>query len=422
MSMRIAYLTSDFGVPVLGSKGASVHVRRMVSALAERGHELLVLTPNRGAGADETLPAELEEIQLDAAAAVLHGAIGEEELARGNRLAKDLRNVLFSLVLESRASARLAAFAPDFLYERYTLFNTAGVELARRLDVPLVLEVNAPLVEEQREQRGLALPRAAEEAQRWIFANADELVVVSRWLEEYAVAHGAARERVTVLPNAADPELFHPRTGPSALRARLGWEACTVLGFVGAMKPWHGVDTLVTALSELEAPRSGFRLLLIGEGPELAATRARVQALGLEGCVHSTGSVPHHEIPELLAAVDIAVAPYAAGAPDYFSPVKLFEYMAMALPVVCARIGQTREIIEHGRTGWLYDADRPGALAQTLRELARDPAARRSAGEAGRARVLAHHTWQRNAEVVERLARRAAARRGALGARGRSAP
>src|SRR5262245_17025575 len=86
-TMRIAYLTSDFGVPVLGSKGASVHVRRLVSALAERGHELLVLTPNRGAGADETLPAELVEIPFDGSSSALHGVLGLEEIARGNRLA-----------------------------------------------------------------------------------------------------------------------------------------------------------------------------------------------------------------------------------------------------------------------------------------------------------------------------------------------
>lgn len=419
--MRIAYLTSDFGVPVLGSKGASVHVRRLVSALTERGHELLVLTPNRGPGADEAFTAELAEIPFDGAAARLHQELAAEDLCQGNRLAKDLRNLFYSLLLESRADRRLASFAPDFLYERYTLFNTAGIELARRLEVPLVLEVNAPLVDEQREQRGLSLPRVAEGAQRWIFAQADEIVVVSRWLAEYVVAHGASPERVTVVPNAADPELFRPRPGPSALRQRLGWEGRTVLGFVGAMKPWHGVDQLVEALAELDAPRSDFRLLLVGEGPELALVRERVRALGLEGVVHFTGAIAHHEIPDWLAAVDIAVAPYAAAAPAYFSPVKLFEYMSMGLAVVAARLGQTQEVIEHGRTGWLYAADERGELAATLRRLAQEPEARRAAGRAARELVLAEHTWERNAQRVERLAERALERRGRV-ASGRGVP
>lgn len=420
--MRIAYLTSDFGVPVLGSKGASVHVRRLVSALAERGHELLVLTPNRGSGANENLRGELVEIHLDGVLARLHGVIGDEEIARDNRLSKDLRNLFYSLVLESRAGERLSAFAPDFLYERFTLLNTSGVELARRLGVPLVLEVNAPIVEEHREQRGLTLRLTAEVAQRWNFEHADEIVVVSRWLEEYVVEHGAARERVTVVPNAADPELFRPHEGPSAVRRRLGWDGETVLGYVGAMKSWHGVDTLLTALKELGAPEEPFRLLLVGEGSQFASVKARAHALGLDGAVHFTGAVPHREIPEWLSAVDIAVAPYAAGAPAYFSPVKLFEYMAMALPVVCARLGQTEEIVAHERTGWLYDADQPGALSALVQRLAREPESRRTVGAAGRERVLAEHTWQKNAEVVERLVERAKARRGAHTARGRTGP
>lgn len=410
--MRIAYLTSDFGVPVLGSKGASVHVRRLASALSERGHELQVLTPNPGAGTDAAFTAELVEVPFDGAAAELHRELAAESLCQGNRLSKDLRNLFYSLLLESRAERRLAAFAPDFLYERYTLFNTAGIELARRLEVPLVLEVNAPLVEEQREQRGLSLPRVAESAQRYIFSQADEIMVVSRWLADYVVAHGAAPERVTVVPNAADPELFQPRPGPSAIRARLGWEACTVLGFVGAMKSWHGVNTLVSALVELDAPRSGFRLLLVGDGPELPAVRARVQALGLGGVVHYAGAVPQHEIPDWLGAVDIALAPYAASAPEYFSPVKLFEYMSMELAVVAARLGQTQEVLAHGRTGWLYDASQPGEPAATLRRLARQPDARRATGKAARERVLAEHTWEHNARCVERLAARALERRG----------
>jgi glycosyltransferase involved in cell wall biosynthesis len=423
--MRIAYLTSDFGVPVHGSKGASVHVRRMVGALAQRGHELLVLTPNVGADANETLCnetlcAEVEPVVFDGGAMLVLEALGQEEAGRGNRLKNDLRNLLYSLWLENRVGVRLSSFAADFLYERYTIFNTAGVELARRFDVPLVLEVNAPLVEEQREQRGLHLPRVAAQTERWIFSQADELVVVSRWLADYVVAHGAAPEHVTVVPNAADPELFRPATGPSALRRRLGWEACTVLGFVGAMKPWHGVDTLITALLELDAPRSGFRLLLVGEGPELAATRARVHALGLDGVVHFAGSIPHSEIPEWLSAVDVALAPYAPSAPAYFSPVKLFEYMAMGLPVVCARLGQTQEIVAHGRTGWLYDPCEPGALSGALRRLAREPEACRAAGAAARELVLREHTWEHNAEIVEGLATRALARRGALAGNGRA--
>jgi len=409
--MRIAYLCTDFGVPVRGTKGASVHVRKMIGALAGRGHELVLLTADSGEGPAEAPACRVVPLPFDALTDRLYSELKREEICRDNRLSKDLRNVLYTLALESQAAALLAEFRPDFLYERYTLFGTAGVHLARRLGVPLLLEVNAPLVEEQREQRGLALPHTAVEAQRQAFAGADELLVVSRWLADYAREHGADPAHVTVVPNAADGELFRPRPGPSALRARLGWRDEIVLGFVGAMKPWHGVMRLVEALEQLGGATSPYRLLLLGDGPELERVRARVRAADLERVVHAPGAVPHGEVPDWLAAVDLAMVPYEADASPYFSPVKLFEYMSMALPIVAARLGQTEEILEHGRTGWLYSSSDASEPAATIRRLAGDRAALRRAGERAREEALARYTWERNAERVEELARRAQARR-----------
>lgn len=405
--MRIAYLSTDFGVPIPGTKGASVHVRELVGALTDLGHETLVVTPAAGDVSTRSNPLRIAAMPFAGTAAAMHAELKSEALCRDNRLAKDLRNVLYALWLEGRAAPLLADFRPDFIYERYTLFGTAGIELARRLSVPLILEVNAPLVEEQREQRGLSLPRTAVAAQRSVFASADELIVVSRWLAQYCMAHGASPERVTVVPNAADPELFRPSTGRSEVRKELGWEEAVVLGFVGAMKPWHGVPRLVDALSHL-GPE--FRLLLVGEGPDLENVRRRVRELGLDDAVHFAGAVPHRAVPEWLAVSDIALVPYHESAAQYFSPVKLFECMAMGLPIVAARVGQTEEILANGRLGWLYAIDDPEEPAATLRRIAGDLPRARSVGAKAREHVLAHHTWGRNAAQVERLARRAMAR------------
>jgi glycosyltransferase involved in cell wall biosynthesis len=181
-----------------------------------------------------------------------------------------------------------------------------------------------------------------------------------------------------------------------------------VLAFVGAMKPWHGVPRLVEALPTLGP---AFRLLLVGDGPELDAARERARALGVVDAVHCAGAVPHSQVPDWLAAADIALVPYAPAAAQYFSPVKLFECMAMGMPIVAARAGQTEEILARGRYGSLYDPGLPQEPAATVRAVAADlPAARRAAA-AARQQVLAHHTWERNAEHVERLAAAAIARR-----------
>jgi glycosyltransferase involved in cell wall biosynthesis len=409
--VRIAYLSTDFGVPVRGTKGASVHLRKLVEALAGRGHEVLVLSPAAGSEAPAAAAFRIASLPFAEIPALLQEQLKAEAICSGNRLAQDLRNLFYSLWVEGRAMPLLEEFRPDFLYERYALFGTAGLELARRLRVPLLLEVNAPLVEEQREQRGLSLPGVAGAAQRIVFGGADELIVVSRWLEEYAAGHGADRERIAVVPNAADADVFHPRAGASEIRRRLGWEDRVVLGFLGAMKSWHGVPGLVETLKELEAPASPFRLLLVGDGPALPAVRRQVHDAGLDEAVHMPGSVPHDDAPAWLGAVDVALVPCDSSAAPYFSPVKLFEYMAMGLPVVAARHGQAEEIVEHGRTGWLYSPDERGEPAATIRWLARNRPAAARAGAAAREVVLAHHTWERNAERVEGLARRALARR-----------
>ena len=355
--MRIAYLTADFGVPVLGTKGASAHVRGLVQSLQQLGSEVFVLAANPGTEAHNG-EFPLWEVPFGASLLELYGALKAEPICDGNRLAKDLRNVLYALSLEIQGRLMLAALEPEVIYERYCLFSTAGLELARHFRVPYILEVNAPLVLEQQEMRGLALPLVAGAAERHLLTHADHVIVVSEHLRKYVTEHGIDGQRVTVIPNAADPQLFLPRTGPSLLRRRLGWEGHFVIGFTGSMKPWHGISTLVEAMHMLGGESGPFRLLLVGSGPDVPALVKQVAELGLAGCVHFAGAQPHEHVPEMLHVMDVAVASYASDANDYFSPLKLFEYMAMARPVVAARMGQVCDVVEHGRTGWLVHTRR----------------------------------------------------------------
>ncbi len=411
--MRIAYVTADFGVPFLGRKGASVHVRRLTGALADRGHEVLVFTPVRGEDAAEPPGCRVFEIPFSRELAGVYELLKQEQLCRDNRLPKDLRNLLYSPWLENQAARLLEGLRPDLVYERYSLLGTAGLRLADRFDAPHILEVNAPLVEEQQEQRGLSLPIVARHLQDKIFTGADEIVVVSQWLADYVAAAGAEPQRVTVLPNAADTDLFRPGSARGELRRRLGWDDRFVIGFVGTMKSWHGVPSLLDAMKHLGAPRSRFRLLLVGDGPELAGLKERVAVEGLTEAVHLAGEVQHDSVPQWLEAMDVAVVPYAPTAASYFSPIKLFECMAMGRPVVAASVGQVAQIIKEGRTGWLYPPGNDERLAERLFWLSQNQAAAASAGAAAREQVMAHHTWARNAEVVEEIAGRALRRRSA---------
>ncbi len=408
--MRIAYLTADFGIPVLGTKGASAHVRGLVKALQEEGHEVFVLASN--IGDDESGENFLmRHVGFGGVLNEVYEALQNEEICKGTRLAKDLRNILYGLNLEIQGRLLLEGFAPDVIYERHCLFATAGRELARYFNIPLLLEVNAPLLIEQQKMRGLSLPLVARTAERLVLESSDHVFVVSQMLRQYITELGVVPERVSVIPNAADPDVFGPVVERSRIRQDLGWEDKFVIGFVGSMKPWHGADVLLQAMGLLGGAESPFRLLLVGAGPELENLRALAASLGLTDVVHLSGAIPHAQVPDYLRAMDLAAAPYAPDADGYFSPVKLFEYMAMALPVVAARLGQVSEVIEPERTGWLFEPGNAAELADLIARLLPDRERRRAVGLAARDRVMQEYTWRHNARRVVAVAEDAIAER-----------
>lgn len=407
--MRILYLCSDPGVPVYGTKGASVHVRELCRALIELGHEVLLIAAKAGPCTDAAGFA-VEEAPLGPSAELLCESVRRDH-AGGPVAAREVRAKLAGAAVLRRARDLCRTFAPDVIYERYSLFGTAGRLLSEELRLPLVLEVNAPLTEEQAEHRGLAFRGAAERAERAILGAADRIIAVSPPLATWLSERGVEAGRVTVLPNAVDPGRFRPQ--PEAahrVRRQLGLNGQPVLGFLGTLKPWHDAETLLEALAHL--PRAlDARLLVVGDGPERAKLEVAAARLGVCGNVEWTGAVPHDFVPAYLSAMDVAVVPYADARNFYFSPLKLFEYQAAARPVVAADIGELRHCVRPGDTGLLYPPGDARGLANALSELAVDRGRARRLGRAGRRHVLRRHTWIVTARAVAELAGDAAERR-----------
>jgi len=206
-----------------------------------------------------------------------------------------------------------------------------------------------------------------------------------------------------------------------AARARWGLPLdALVVGFAGSLKPWHGVETLLAAFATLRAHTPTARLLVIATGPQEAAGRARATDLGLDDAVVFTGAVAHAAMPGLLAALDIGVAPYLAVPDFYFSPLKLYEYMAAGVAVVASDAGAIATLVRAGETGLLCPPGDADAVAGALACLASDPTLRARLGAAARAEAE-RHTWAVNARVIAGLASAARDDHGA-GAVGRQTP
>ena len=353
--MRIFLVCGDRGIPPGGTKGASVHLRAMAEALTRAGHQLVTFSPRAG-----DFPTPL--VRLDGSCSVL------AEAARGG--------------------------PPDVVYERYSLGHLAGLEAARALDRPLLLEVNAPLVTEAATHRPGSVTAADDGIERRLFGEADLVLAVSEPLRRHVARLRGADAGTVVVANGCDPEMFPE---PASL------EGPPTMVFLGHPRPWHGADRLPRLLAAVTATGLPARLLIVGGGPGADAVIDDARRRGLGRSVEVTGPLPRAEAARRLAGATVAVAPYPANPFFYFSPLKVVECMAAGLPVVTADQGDLPRML--GGTGLLVDPDDDEALHEAVLRLFCDEALRRRLGTAARARALRHYTWDGVAETVTTLAR-----------------
>jgi glycosyltransferase involved in cell wall biosynthesis len=381
--MRIAFVCADAGVPVFGHKGCSVHVQEMVRALRRHGAAVDLFAARLGGSP----PSGLESLSIHHLTPLGDGDPSSHAAAIA--------------ALNDELATRLSRAGPyDLVYERYSLWSLAAMEHALATGIPGLLEVNAPLIEEQAAYRGLHDAAGAERVAGRAFATASALLAVSAEVAAWLERRGTAPGRVHVIPNGVDAERFRPDVRPSAA----GAPGSFTVGFVGSMKPWHGLDALVEAFARLHERAPEARLLLVGDGPARAAVCADLSARGLAGVAYCTHAVDPLEVPGLLTSLDAAVAPYTSASGFYFSPLKVYEYMAAGRAVVASRVGQLETLIRHDVNGLLCPPGDAAALATALERLLREPVVRARLGQAARATVLPKHTWDAVAARVLELA------------------
>jgi glycosyltransferase involved in cell wall biosynthesis len=410
--LKILYLCPDLGIPVLGGKGASVHVREISAALSRRGHSVVVAASClRKSPWDrpEHLDAQLLHVPPgDGAEAAFQTLKAHNELLEvENSLPNELRRIAYNRDLFAELERRFEDHPPDFIYERASLHTTAGVSLARALNRPLIIELNAPLAMEQSHYRGSGFVELGAQAERWGLVRADAVIAVSSALRDYVIALGVSPERVHVIPNGINADLFKPGVPDPALRARFDLGGGPVLGFVGGLRPWHGVEVLPALLERLSCLSPGLCLLVVGAGPLRGKLEAELAQRGLTRRAVFTGALAHAEVAALVRQFDVALAPYPLlDHPFYFSPLKLFEYMACGVPVVAAQLGQIAELVCDGETGLLYPAGDLDALTTACARLLADPELRQRLGRAAAREIHSRHTWDHNAMHVAELAGR----------------
>jgi glycosyltransferase involved in cell wall biosynthesis len=231
---------------------------------------------------------------------------------------------------------------------------------------------------------------------------ADLIFVVSAVERGNLVAQGVGRERIVINPNGVDTDEFRQGCGGREIRRKLGIDEKIVVGFLGTFGPWHGAPVLARAATRTRE-RSRCHFLFVGDGDQRSVTEDILESTAARARATFTGRIAHNRVAAYLDACDILVSPHvcAADGSEFFgSPTKLFEYMAMARPVVASRLGQIADLIIDGENGLLVEQGDPDALARAIDRLAGDELLRARLGAAARQTVIEHYTWRHNAERV----------------------
>ncbi len=369
-----------------------VHISEIVKAFQRLGHKVGIVSPV-GDRLGDGVPA--------AQAATVPG--WRERIYRVvshylPELMFELAELLYNFHALRQARRNFEPSNVDMIFERYAIFSVVGAYFSKKWNKPLIVEVNytscSPLV---RRRSTLLKPLARRLDQR-IFDEASGLVAVSSRLKQHLMeVYGIPSEKIIVLPNAADPDVFDiTKVARKPLAAPTG----KIIGFVGGFYPWHGLDLLLSAFQIVAQKVGEAQLLLIGDGLMMPEIRQRIHQFGLGDRVILTGKVPHQDLPGYVANFYIGIMPDSN---DYGSPMKIFEYMSMGKPVVVPDYPPLLDVVNDGEEGRVFQARNVREMAACLEMLLTDTASYKRMAEQARRKIVSKHNWLDNAKAILNL-------------------
>jgi colanic acid biosynthesis glycosyl transferase WcaI len=410
--VKILYVSQYFP-PEMGAPAA--RAAELSRYWAEAGHEVTVLTgfPNHPTG---VVPPEY---RAKFRRLVTRENVGGVNLVRTwlfpfpNRKTYE-RMLNYSSFCLSSASTGLFVERPDVVIASspQLLVALSGWWLARSRSVPFVFEVR-DLWPESLAAVGMGgqnspLHRILAKIAGFLYRRAERVVVVSPAFKDYLVEHWQIPpEKISVVENGVEVDLFSPQNTNGDLRKQLGAEGKFVVCYIGTMGMAHGLETLIEAAAILQKPNPEVFFLLVGEGSDKERIIALARSRGLTN-LRFLDQQPREKIPAYICAADACLV--LLKNTDLFKtviPTKMLEFMSCARPVILGVDGQARRIVEEAQAGIFVEPENAADLAEKLRWLAANPSVRESLGRNGRRHILQSYTRQRTAqtyiEVLEDL-------------------
>jgi glycosyltransferase involved in cell wall biosynthesis len=368
--------------------GPGTHIREVIAALEQQGHEVIRLI----AGGETLKSTESIAFKKHRWKRLVPSIIWET--------LRDVSMLRADQEIEKRLLAVINEHKPDLVYERCCYGMLSGLRACEKKQLRYLVEMNAPYPEEKNKMQGMSLLNfLGNRNEKKQVLGAHKVIVVSTAMKNYLISKtGVDASQVVVIPNAVNPEDTHvPPERVNALRGKLRLEATdTVIGFVGSIFPYHGVDRMIDAFSSVAHDFTALRMLIVGDGEVLPLLRKQASEMGLSDRIHFTGNVPHSEIYSYISLMDITVM---ARSNWYGSPVKIFEYGAMNKVIIAPDVIPVHDVMTHQIDGLLIP-DNTEALENAIRFVLNNPAKAKEMAATFHTKVLEKYTWNKVAHQI----------------------
>lgn len=402
--MKVLYISSRLNVP----DGSSVHGRAFVASVIKLGHEIHTY-PEIG-----SLPEVYSKPNFKKKDLNFYFRKLRPESVLGKIRSLDYRiSILFAFFGGLTDSIRdyfrirkiVKEFKPDIIVYRQYLYNYAPIWAAKVSGLSTVAEVNSiKSVEIGLSQNNPPWMSVVKWAEKYPLIRSDKIFCVSSAIKKDLdqIVNG---NLVSVIPNGVDGDVFDRNAyDPRKIKEELGIAGKTVLGYAGSYKSWHGVSLTVNVIEKLRNTHPDFHLLLIGRGETFQKVKEQIQINKLESFVTQIDYVPHAEMPKYLSIIDVALMTYPIFEGFYFSPLKMYEYMAVGMPVVSTNIGQIGDVIENDKTGVLVDDPTADNFVLAILSITEHTDNLAKISAYSRKVAIEKHSWIVNAKAVLELA------------------
>jgi PEP-CTERM/exosortase A-associated glycosyltransferase len=303
--------------------------------------------------------------------------------------------------LEASIDAVASKHSIDLIHAHSPILcGIPAAKVARRLHIPFVYEVRAlwedAAVDLDKVREGSLNYRIIRHLETALLRKSDVVVAICQGLKTEIELRGIDPDRVCVVPNGVDTDIFAPVERDTTLAQRLGVSDSIVVGFVGQFFTFEGLVVLLKAMARLVQRRSDCKLVIVGSGTEATALQALSRDLKLESRVVFTGKVPHAEVVKYYSIMDILVYPrLRRRITEMVTPIKTLEAMAMEKAVIASDVGGLKELIDHNATGLLFRAEDDNDLAETLHRCIEDAELRRRLGRDARMAMMRSRNWEK---------------------------